>query len=56
MTAQELITQLTAAVKTYEDTITALNAEIVTLKANQIPTGIVNIVISDVDMSKVKFS
>lgn len=63
MTIQELLTQLTTEVNNLESQVatlttqnTALNAQVVALQANQLPTGIVNIVIDGVDMSKVTIS
>lgn len=49
MTPAELLAALAKA-------LADKDAEIATLKANQLPSGVVDIVISGVDMSKVTFS
>ena len=49
MTIAELLVEL-------GNKVSALEAENVTLKATQIPSGNVKILITDVDMSKVSFT
>ena len=67
MTTQEIIALLTNAITASETDyanqlsllntqITSLNAEIADLKTKVPPTGLVKIVIVDVDMAKVTFS
>ena len=54
--AQDLILQLQAAVTGYETQITSQNVEIARLKTLLPPSGVVNVVITGVDMKKVTFS
>lgn len=50
------VTEILAAITTLDNENKALKLEVADLKTKQIPTGIVNIVLSSVDMSKVTFS
>lgn len=56
MTGAELEVAVKAVVDAYEAHIKTLDAEIVTLKANQMPTGVVTLTITGLDHSQIKIT
>lgn len=56
MTIIEIVKEMEDLVASYEAQILALKKEVADLKLKLPPTGIVKIILTDVDMNKVTFS